>query len=275
MNLRSDVEALAVPRNRLHHVAGIERAEQHLCAGFAASGWRVERQGFRVADVTGVNVLAWREGPSPEVVLLGAHYDTVRDSPGADDNAAAVAVLLEVARRLPECRRTVLLAAFDMEEWGLLGSRDLAPRLARRVRSAVILESVAYTSSRPGSQRLPEGFERLFPEVASELWRRGMRGDATVILHRSSSAGLAQRFAGFLPPEALPLCLPDPGAPDFARSDHLPFWEAGVPAIMVTDSANFRNPHYHTPGDTPDTLDHERLAAVAEASLRTVEAEAG
>jgi Zn-dependent M28 family amino/carboxypeptidase len=217
-------------------------------------------------------------------VLVGAHYDSADDSPGADDNASGVAALLELARVLAAYRPRdgVVLAAFDMEELGLLGSRSLAADFAgeRSVDGVVVYESVGYWSFEPGSQRLPAGVALLYPRQVRTIRRRRFAGDWTLIVFRGSSAGLARDLRRSVASVAEshelvlvrdPVDLPVlggllarvvPWLRHFARSDHVPFWEAGIPAIQVSDTANFRNPHYHTAGDTPDTLDYDRLASL-------------
>jgi Zn-dependent M28 family amino/carboxypeptidase len=228
---------------------------------------------------------------------VGAHYDSVPGSPGADDNGSGVAALLELARVLAphRFRRSVLLAAFDMEEIGLLGARALVPALRRehRLRGALIFESLAYTTSAAESQAVPPGMNLLYRGQYARLQRRHGAGDFTATIYDGRSTVLARRFAEALAHTAgrdAVTLLRDPGdvpllgrllrravpaVRNFSRSDHVAFWEAGVPAILVTDTADFRNPHYHHPTDTPDTLDYTRLAAIVQATALTVARIAG
>lgn len=230
-------------------------------------------------------------GTGPPVVV-GAHLDTVDGSPGADDNASGVAAVLETARllgRLPH-RPDVTLILFDLEELGLIGARAAARELTaegRRISGMICLESVGFFADAPGSQHLPGGFGLLFREVADEVRAARFRGDFALVVHRRSSLAAAElwRRAAARTGPALPsvaLCDPRPDGPlgmlagllvpplgHLGRSDHAPFWDRRVPAVMVTDSANFRNPHYHRPADTPETLDYTRLAAVAAATATT------
>lgn len=176
-----------------------------------------------------------------------------------------------------------------MEELGLIGARHAAGELNRRhrVRGMICLESVGYFTDEPGTQRLPAGFARAFPEAAAATRANGYRGDFTLVVHRRSSAAAAEvwRRAAAAASPALPgLLLRDP-RPDgpaglliglavppvnhLGRSDHAPFWNRRIPALMLTDTANFRNPHYHRPTDEPQTLDFERLAAVTAATVTT------
>ncbi|MFI6108064.1 M28 family peptidase [Streptomyces sp. NPDC051310] len=242
--------------------------------------------------LTGANVLARLPGADHRrTVVVGAHLDTVDASPGADDNASGVAALLETARLLAGLPRppAVTLAVLDMEELGLIGARYAARRL-RRGRQAVgmiCLESVGCFSTEPGSQLMPMGFEAAFPEVAAEVRSTGRRGDFTLVVHRRATDGAAslwRRAAHATDPPLRCVTLRDPrphgplgalaglAVPPLAhldRSDHAAFWNAGIPALMLTSTANFRNPHYHQPTDTPETLDYERLTAVALATAAT------
>jgi hypothetical protein len=312
--LRADVAALAGPRGRLHAPEAMARADELILDGFRTAGWTAERRPFILRDAAGnldhgryeptvypelhgVNILAVKPGEDAEAILVGAHHDTVTGSPGADDNGAGVAVLLELARSLAPLRfrRGIVLAALDMEEIGLLGTRALLPALLdeRPVRGAVILESIAYTSTAPGSQAVPQGMDVLYRGQMARLRRRGVAGDFTALVYNGRSRPLARIFGEGLAhvagPDA-PLFLRDPNdipaigrlltravpaVRNFARSDHAVFWAAGIPAVMVTDTANFRNPHYHRPTDTPETLDYERVAAVARATVMCLARTAG
>lgn len=289
--LRRHVERLDEPRSRRHAPGGTTRAEAYVTAELERAGWRVDRHRFMASDagVVGVNLLADRpiEHPWP-VLLVGAHLDTVPDSPGADDNASGVACLLELARILPTLglERHIQLAVFDEEETGLCGSRALARELTARLRPAavVVLECIGYYTSTPRTQRLPPGAALLYPGQHRRTRRRGWRGDWTLVAYQRSAVHLARLFSDCLAHLAGPdsvLLARDPcdlaiAGPllrryvpmteHFARSDHKPFWDLGVPAIQVTDTANFRNPHYHQPGDLPGTLDYPRIADITAAT---------
>ena len=315
LRLRQDVEFLADrPRSRTRAPEAMLRAEAHVTRELVAAGWRTDRQPFGVrwrlgctdrctdrAEVfklrlhrrlTGANLLArlpgGGDGPS---VIVGAHLDTVADSPGADDNASGVAALLEVARLLGGLPRppAVTLVFFDMEELGMIGSRVAARRFRRtqQVTGMICLESVGFFATDPGTQSMPVGFAAAFPGAAAEVRSSGRRGDFTLVVHRRSTqaaASLWRRAARATEPPLPVITLRDPrpdgplgplvglAAPPLihlGRSDHASFWQVGIPALMLTGTANFRNPHYHRPTDTPDTLDYARLTAVAVATAVT------
>jgi Peptidase family M28 len=318
--IRDDVDRLPAPRNRQHAPEAMSRADDILIAGLRDAGFVADRQVFELRNargrvdhavgpypagakavtyrqLVGANIVGIKHGvESTDVILVGAHHDTIRDSPGADDNTASVAALLELARVLgPHAfRDTIVLAAFDMEELSMFGSREMVALLTstRRVRGAVVYETMSYSASGPHTQTVPGGLGWIYPGQVSRIRQRDCRGDWTAVLYRQSAIEIARVFGGALAHAAGPdatILLRDPrdlpvigrlagavpfGA-QFSRSDHLSFWDAGIPAILVTDTANFRNPHYHQPTDTPETLDYPRVAAIVEATAVTVAKLAG
>jgi Zn-dependent M28 family amino/carboxypeptidase len=221
------------------------------------------------------NLVATLPGREPHLpmLLLGAHYDGPPGSPGADDNASGVAVLLEAARLLAGSapRRTVKFATFTLEEPQyigrfLIGSGHFAreARLRGEVYAvALILESVGYCDQREGTQLLPPLVR--VPGTS--------RGNFLAVIGNRRSRQYAERFAQSAACSApalpvIPYCAPPLLArlvPQLYLSDHASFWAQNYPALMLTDTAMLRNPHYHQPTDTPDTLDAGFLAGVATA----------
>lgn len=229
-------------------------------------------------------------GPARQVLLV-AHLDTVEGSPGADDNASGVAALIEAARLLATVDPVsdVRLAVVDLEEVGRVGSAVLAadPELRAGLRAVVCLESVGTFDDAPGSQRTG-ALGLLFPGLARQIRANGGRGDFALALCRRSSAGGARSLAAAaaaLRPGLRVLTAQDP-RPDgigglvagcavppllnLDRSDHAPFWNRGVPAMMVTTTAPFRNRHYHQAGDVAERVDSARVTALAVAVAATV-----
>jgi Zn-dependent M28 family amino/carboxypeptidase len=218
------------------------------------------------------------------VVLVGAHYDAVPGSPGADDNGSGTAGLLEVARVLrgAPTRRTVRFVLFTLEEAGLVGStqhvarwseaRDEAPEGDReRVAMMLSLEMIGYFKDEPGSQRNPFAALSGMVKGFSVPDRGDFIGLGTTLQHRSAVRTLAREMGKAEP--GLPTLVFDhlPVAPpDLLRSDHAPYLARGLPGIIVTDTANFRNPHYHQPTDKVETLDLDRLARVTRAVAAAV-----
>jgi aminopeptidase YwaD len=200
-------------------------------------------------------------------ILIGAHYDAVPGTPGADDNATGVAVLLELAAvfQANPLKYPVRLVAFDLEEAaligrGLLGSTAYATELKAQkeeLRLMLSLEMLGYRDSRPNSQN--------YPDLIKPFYRD--RGDFIALVGNLSSLFDLIRLARLMGKHGTPCqILPDPTSgraiPVTGSSDHSPFWERGYKAIMVTDTAMLRNPHYHQPSDTIDSLDLDFLTGV-------------
>jgi Zn-dependent M28 family amino/carboxypeptidase len=239
----------------------------------------------------GVNLLADLPGSPPgRRVLVVAHLDSVACSPGADDNASGVAALIECARLLASLPDppAVTLAVVDLEELGKVGSTALARDRAylRTLKAVICLESVGTFCSQPGTQRLG-GLGLLFRDVAGRVRVNQSRGDFVLAVCRTSSSRAAQVLAAggaALSPPLAVLAARDPRADGWRgrlvtwlfpllanldRSDHAPFWNRGVPSMLVSTTAPFRNRHYHLPGDRPENLDYPRLTALAAAVAAT------
>lgn len=269
--LQSHVEVLAdvIGSRHLGRRSAFDAAAAYCERGLGRTGDRVLREPYQVDGAEVCNLLMERPGDDPRAgtVILGAHYDTVTCTPGADDNASAVAVLLEVAALLREvrCRRSIRFVAFACEEpphfyTDTMGSQVHARacrQRGERVVAMVCLEMVGYFSDEPGSQRIPPTIPKLL---------RGLfpaRGDFLASVGNLRSMRAAWAFhRGFRGASALPLfsiALPE-RVREIRLSDNSSFWDQGYPALMVTDTSFLRNPHYHEPTDRPGTLDFERMA---------------
>lgn len=245
-----------------------QRARGVIAHALTDMGYTPDLHGYK----TGMNVIAERPGRSPDAraVLVAAHFDSVRGTPGADDNASGVAVALEVARHFAErpTRRPLRLVFFDEEEVGMVGSAHYARSPTRRAELAavVVLEMVGFTCKAKGCQRFPPG---LPPGLAPDV------GDFVAVVGDLEHIDLLEAFRRAGGPDRPPifaLPVPDKGdvLPDTRRSDHAPFWDAGIGAVMVTDTADLRNPHYHRASDTPETLDPAFMAGVAAMTIDAV-----
>ncbi|MGQ0551998.1 MAG: M28 family peptidase [Planctomycetota bacterium] len=283
--LRELMAALPAPRSpgSVGHAA----AREFLLARLNDLGWAAESQPFvweGAPDVALANVVARRPAFTPDapLLLLGTHYDTVPGTPGADDNGSGTVVLLELARRLrtAQVSAEIRLLWFDAEETGLLGSgayvRTLPPEEARRVIGLVQLEMLGFVDRTSGSQRLPPGVQSFFDP--------GDRGDFLLVLGNLLSSALALTVSEALEAEhgehfrsEVFAWIPGEGwvLPDSRRSDHAMFWDAGLPAVLITDTADLRNPHYHRGSDRADTLDFEFMAAGARGLERAARRLAG
>ena len=201
-------------------------------------------------------------GKLEQPILIGAHYDTVPGTPGADDNGTGVAVLLELARAiaLQPLKYPVKLVAFDMEESGYFGSKDYADKLKAQkqsLRLMISLEMLGYCNHNPNSQKYPSGLKYFYPNSGNFIALIGNLRTVPDLINLSAQIRKSGQLCEWLP-------VPNRGliVPDTRRSDHAPFWDNGYPAIMVTDTANMRNPHYHQASDRIETLDLDFLAGV-------------
>jgi len=267
--LRGHVHELAgrIGERNVFRPKALARAEDYIRCSFDALELQTDDQPTTVRGVTSSNLAVSRSGTreSGQVILLGAHYDTVIGSPGADDNASAVAALIELARLFHgvECRRTIRFVAFTNEEPPFFNTRDQGSRTYARaarargedIRLMVSLEMLGYYRDETGSQQYPPLFQWFYPD----------RGDFIALVSNFRSRPQMRRFArAFRNSSSVPLehVAAFSLIPGVAWSDHLSFWKHGYPAVMVTDTAFFRNPYYHTFRDIPATLDYPRLAEV-------------
>jgi hypothetical protein len=272
-------------RNWRRH-AELSRARDYVARTLKSYGYKVRREPYRVKGKLCENLIAELPGTDPalkrEIVVAGAHYDSASGTPGADDNASGVALLLELARRFRDkpAARTLRFAAFSTEEayifkgltdrqrWATMGSHHHA-RAARkrgdRIVAMVSLEMMGYYSDLEGSQDAPRAVRWFYPS----------KGDFALVVGDLRSRRLVQALkfgmeGGRLPVQAASLPRFVPGVGD---SDHRNFWAAGYPAAMITDTAFYRNRHYHRATDTADTLDYRKMAEAAagvEEALRLV-----
>jgi Zn-dependent M28 family amino/carboxypeptidase len=264
------LEALVRERHPETSPRALRKAAHYLSTQFSKEGWAATSQLVCAWGKVYRNVVAIKYPDSPgqgeelPPLLIGAHYDTVSGSPGADDNASGLVVLLEVASLLRArlLRRPVWLVAFCLEEQDRLGSQAFASRLKaerRELAGAIILECVGFTRSEAGTQQIPPGVPIAVPTQGDFLAIVGNEASRALVTQLDQEA---QRNASQLKP--LSLVVPGRGEalPDTRRSDHASFWDAGYPAVVLTDTANFRNPHYHRATDTVDTLNFEFLSKV-------------
>ncbi|MGF6782207.1 M28 family peptidase [Paraburkholderia sp. GAS334] len=245
----------------------LHAAADYIVQQWTRSGRTVTHQDYQVRGVPCANIEVALEGcvQSDEIIVLGAHYDTVRNSPGADDNASGVAALLEIAGMLQSLspRYTVRCVAFVNEEApfffrGDMGSLRYA-RAARlrgdRIRLMLSLEMLGYYRDEPGTQRYPPLLRYFYPACGNFIGFVSNLRSARQLRWFVDAFQASSDFP--LEAAALPWWVPG-----VALSDHSSFWRHGYPAAMVTDTAYLRNPHYHTAHDVPATLDYGCMAAV-------------
>jgi Zn-dependent M28 family amino/carboxypeptidase len=204
------------------------------------------------------------QAPHRPPILIGAHYDSVPGCPGADDNATGLAVLLELARAFAQKpgKSPMRLVAFDLEESGFVGSRHYAKALHQQgepLGLMLSLEMLGYCCHQPRSQAYPPGLERLYPSQGNYIAQVGLWQSIPTMVKLwwgFRAAGVRSQW--------LPVVNQGRSVPDTRRSDHVPFWDLGYPALLITDTADLRNPHYHQPTDTLDSLDLDFLTQVCQ-----------
>jgi Zn-dependent M28 family amino/carboxypeptidase len=272
-NLSRHVDCLAglIGPRHLGKPAAFAAAAGFVERELSAMDYDVTRQSYMAGGQEVSNIVAELPGNRrrDEIVIVGAHYDTVETTPGADDNASAVAVMIEVARLMRQLRqaRTIRFVGFACEEpphyyTGEMGSQVYARQCRTRgdrIRGMIGLEMVGYYSTEPGSQRIVPGIPRVM------RWALPKRGDFLAAVSNLRSWRLLWKFRrGFKRSVRFPLfsiALPE-SIKEIRLSDNSSFWDQGYPALMLTDTSFLRNPNYHLSTDTPDTLDYERMAHV-------------
>ena len=267
--------------------AALNRAAAYIEGHFAECGYVPVRQTYEVSRLPVSNIEATLAGTTrrDEILVLGAHYDTVTGCPGANDNATGIAALLELARRFagrPHAR-TLRLVAFVNEEppffqtpqMGSLVYAKAARHRGDRIIGMLSLETMGYYSDEPGSQQYPTFAKAtvgkpgplagLYPDTGNFIGFVSDIGSGRLLMR----ARRAFRRATAFPVEsaAFPATVPGVG-----WSDHWAFWQHGYPAMMVTDTAPFRYPWYHTSADTPDKIQFDKMAAVVDGLEGTVAA---
>lgn len=247
----------------------LQRAAEYISSTFAACGYDPRRQTYEVSRLPVSNIEAVLPGSTTpaETIVVGAHYDTVNDCPGANDNATGIAATLELARRFATTprARTIKFVAFVNEEppffktsqMGSLVYATAAKDRGERVVGMLSLETMGCYSDAKGSQQYPAPIALLYPDTGNFIG---------FVANIQSTRLMLKARRAFRRRTSFPVqcaALPD-AIPGVGWSDHWAFWQAGYPALMVTDTAPFRYPWYHTAQDTPDKIDFEKLEQVVD-----------
>ena len=281
--LRSNLELIAGIRHPQTGLAKLELTKTMIENYFGAYGLRIRRQEWTAGTYTAANIIGTIPGSlSPDsIAILCAHFDSVRDAPGADDNGSGVVGMWEVIRALSQqkFRRSVRFIGFDQEEAGLVGSSryvtsGILPN--EKITGVIDYEMIGFYSSDSGSQKFPAGFNQIFKAAYDSVVAHKNRGDFITNVANQTSNPLRLLFdssAERYVPELRVISIAEPASiqvPDLRRSDHAPFWNRGYSALMITDGANFRNPNYHTPGDSIGTLNFGFMGNVVKATVATL-----
>lgn len=276
--LERDVTALAggIGERNVFNPAKLEAAADYIANAFAAAGYQVMRQTYEASGELCENLSVQLDGSRypDEIVVVGAHYDSVSGSPGANDNGSGVAALLALARdwagRKPA--RTLRFVAFvneeppffQTEQMGSLVYAKECRKRGERIVAMISLECIGYYSDAPGSQKYPPPIGLFYPSAGNFIGFVGNVAHRKLVRRCVSTFRKSAQFPceGGALPEVLP---------GINWSDHWSFWQVGYPAVMVTDTAPFRYPHYHAASDTPDKLDYARLARVVSGLSAVIE----
>jgi Zn-dependent M28 family amino/carboxypeptidase len=267
--LRGHIERLAgdIGERNIFVPGTLQRAATYIEDEWVEIGYAVKRQEYQASEVQCANLVATRKGDARQagILLLGAHYDSVVGSPGANDNASGVAALLEISRmfRAIEAGSTVRFVAFVNEEppffltrqQGSMLYADAARRRGDDIRLMASLETIGYYSDDAGSQAYPPLFRLFYPDRGNFL------GIVSDFRSRAAMRRVANAFRAHsdFPLETVSTFRWVPGV---SWSDHRAFWRFGYPAVMVTDTAFYRYRHYHAASDTPDKIVYPALARV-------------
>jgi Zn-dependent M28 family amino/carboxypeptidase len=275
--LRANVQKLAgeIGERNMWHYAQLNAAADFIEDSFSRVGLHTRRDSYQTGGQPCHNIEAEITGNRPEIIVIGAHYDSVFGSPGANDNGTGVAATLALARRFASAKpkQTLRFVAFVNEEppyflSGEMGSQVYARRCKERgdnIAAMISLETIGYFSDAPNSQTYPSpGLGLFYPKVGNFI---GFVSNVT------SRALLRRVIAVFrkqakIPSEAASLPAFVPGV---SWSDQWSFWQQGYPAIMVTDTAPFRYPYYHSSNDTPDKLDYDRFTLVVSGMEKVIQ----
>lgn len=266
--LVSDVQTLAgeIGERNFEHYAELTAARDFIEGSFSAAGLRSRRDTYEIRGREFANIETEIPGARSDIVLVGAHYDSVLGAPGANDNGSGVAALLALARRCAgkKSLRALRFVAFVNEEppyfqTSQMGSLVYAARCKARgneISAMLSLETIGYYSNAPRSQTYPfPGLGLLYPTAGNFIGFVGNVPSRSLVREAIATFRGVARF----PCEgaALPAAVPGVG-----WSDQWAFWQHGYQGIMITDTALFRDPHYHSASDTPDKLDYDSMARV-------------
>ncbi|MEL7221188.1 MAG: M28 family peptidase [Bacteroidota bacterium] len=283
--MRNNLEFIGDPRNRFTSADHLEEVKDSIENAFLAANLNTYRDDVPFGGYTGENILGdWAGTTQSEFTyIIDAHFDTVNGSPGADDNGSGVVGFLEALRVLSPYRfnKTIRFIGFDLEEDGLIGANNYVftslPE-GETIEGVFNLEMIGYFSEEPNSQTFPTGFELLYPEEAAVLAADQFRGNFVNSIGDQNSGALKDAYDSavvtYVPELKIISFLAPPNwqviTPDFGRSDHAPFWEEGIPALMLTDGSNFRNPFYHSADDVVETLNFTFMSNVVKAVVGAV-----
>jgi len=274
--LKEHVEALAgrIGERNIKTPGSLDKSAEYIASAFRSYGYHVRSQWFEVNGerVRNLEVELPGDFHPRDVIVVGAHYDSVDNCPGANDNASGIAGMLELARIFahskPEC--TLRFAAFVNEEDPYFATDDmgsvryakLCRERADRVKAMISIETIGYHTDTEGSQKFPPGFGLGYPHTGNFIWFVGNESSRDLVRHAIAVFRKNAEFPAY-----------GAAAPEWIDgidwSDQYYFWKLGNPGFMVTDSAPYRYPHYHKASDTPDQINYSACARIVD-GLKTI-----
>lgn len=285
-SLRSNLEYVEGSRSvaTTPGLAHLNEVRDSIQANFTRDGLTLDIQNFTYNTKAGLNILGRKPGAKDEAItyIMDAHYDGVSIAPAADDNASGVVGVLEAAKILSQYdfEHSIRFIGFDFEESGLIGSQKYVQsgiKAYEDIQGVLNYEMIGYYDNSPNSQSIPNGFGTLFPQTTQAIVNDSSRGNFLFVCGNTASSALSTSFINYVTQyvptlKAYKADVPGTGtiAPDLRRSDHAPFWDTGKKALMLTDGADFRNPNYHTAGDSIGTLNFTFMSNVVKATLATI-----
>ncbi|MES2621787.1 MAG: M28 family peptidase [Bacteroidota bacterium] len=291
--LRSDLEFVQGVRHYTANPVHLEEVKDTIEYRFNEVGLNTRRHDFTKAGYLGQNIIGRKAGLGKEdtTFIIDAHFDSVDDAPGADDNGSGVVGFLEALRVLAPYNfaKSIRFIGFDFEETVGIAGTEGSLRYTQteipsweKIQGVANFEMIGYYSNKPNSQQVPTGFNQLFPTQYNALAADSFRGNFIVNVGDEESVDFNHAFdslSGIYVPDlkitSLTLTFNGFFALDFRRSDHANFWDRNIPALLLTDGANFRNLDYHTPDDTLGALSFTFMSNVVKGTVATIATLAG
>lgn len=281
VRLRNNLSFLAKESRFRENVPHIDTCRNWIASEFTKHNLVTTKETFVQKDIEGINIIGKKAGALQDtaVYILDGHYDSVKPSKGADDNGSAVVGMIEALRILSpyQFKKSLKFIGFDLEEEGLLGSAAYTQEqipVYEKTKGVLNFEMIGYYSDKPNSQVLPNGFEVFFKDATDSLKATQFRGNFITNVSNNFSSPLMKSFEScakkYVPKLRVINLEMAFLIPDLLRSDHAQFWLNNIPALMLTDGANFRNQNYHTNGDTLGTINFTFMSNVVKAAIATL-----
>ncbi|HRN95679.1 MAG TPA: M28 family peptidase [Chitinophagales bacterium] len=286
--LHNDLQFVTGNRNHITNPTHLEAVKDSIENRYKAYGLATYRQDFMRDNYLGQNIIGKKAGLASEekTLIIDAHFDSVEDAPGADDNGSGTVGVWEALRVLApyNFKKTIKFIGFDFEEsvggsgtWGsYLYAQSQIPTW-EKILGVATFEMIGYYTEAVNSQQVPTGFNLLYPNQYNQLAQDSFRGNFIISVGADSSDRFVKDFdtltKQYVPDlKIISFTLPGKGtiSPDFRRSDHAHFWDKNIPALMITDGANFRNHNYHTTTDDISTINFTFMSRVVKATVATI-----